>query len=141
MFAAGLIQAKSYEILYSNISILVFCIIVSLFVGTAGSFSPETYYESLLILNHQNKICRTEEKKGKEMASLKFLKRSILFTAALAMAALVACGTFLSVQGKPVDIGVKAPSFELTDHQGKIVSLEGLINKGPVLVLFYRGHW
>jgi len=75
------------------------------------------------------------------MKSFKHSKPSILLPAALLMAALVACGTFLSVQGKPLDMGDEAPSFSLTDHQGKVVSLEDLLHKGPVMVLFYRGHW
>ena len=78
------------------------------------------------------------------MESLKYLKLPILLPVVLfvsLMAVLIACGTFLSVKGKPLDIGVIAPSFELTDHQGKLVSLEGLISKGPVMVVFYRGHW
>jgi len=47
-------------------------------------------------------------------------------------------------------IGVKAPDFELSDTQGKMVSLSGLLTtpnpsthlppKG-VLLVFYRGYW
>lgn len=37
--------------------------------------------------------------------------------------------------------GDKAPGFELPDHLGNAVSLEVLLNSGPVLINFYRGNW
>src|SRR6185369_11276212 len=33
------------------------------------------------------------------------------------------------------------PPFMLPDDSGKLVSLTGLIAKGPVAVMFFRGHW
>jgi peroxiredoxin len=41
-------------------------------------------------------------------------------------------------------IGTKAPSFELPDHNGKLVSLDDLLSKasqGRVVVMFIRGRW
>jgi len=38
-------------------------------------------------------------------------------------------------------IGEKAPSFELPDPEGNLVALTNLLNKGPVVVTFYRGDW
>lgn len=38
-------------------------------------------------------------------------------------------------------IGKKAPSFELPDPEGNLVALASLLNKGPVVVTFYRGDW
>lgn len=37
--------------------------------------------------------------------------------------------------------GQQAPDFTVTDHRGQTVSLEALRASGPVLLLFYRGHW
>ena len=40
-----------------------------------------------------------------------------------------------------IKIGKKAPLFELPNAEGKKVSLEGLLNEGPLVVTFYRGNW
>jgi hypothetical protein len=34
-----------------------------------------------------------------------------------------------------------APSFELPNQKGQIRSLSGLLEKGPVLLVFHRGTW
>ena len=33
------------------------------------------------------------------------------------------------------------PPFHLPDEAGRVVSLDGLLSKGPVAVTFHRGHW
>jgi peroxiredoxin len=38
-------------------------------------------------------------------------------------------------------IGDSIPSFVLPDGSGQMVSLEELLNRGPVAVTFHRGHW
>jgi peroxiredoxin len=38
-------------------------------------------------------------------------------------------------------VGVKAPGFELQDHEGKIVSSSGLLAKGRLVICFIRGRW
>ncbi|WP_109673586.1 peroxiredoxin-like family protein [Dyadobacter jejuensis] len=40
-----------------------------------------------------------------------------------------------------IKIGEKAPNFELPNGEGKMVALESLLEKGPVVVTFYRGDW
>ncbi len=37
--------------------------------------------------------------------------------------------------------GAKAPSFGLSDHNGKPVSLDSLIERGPAVLVFFRGRW
>jgi peroxiredoxin len=37
--------------------------------------------------------------------------------------------------------GHPMPPFMLPDEQGHLVSLEGLLGRGPVAVTFHRGHW
>lgn len=38
-------------------------------------------------------------------------------------------------------VGDTAPSFELPDQNGTVVSLEGLLATGPAVIVFYRGVW
>ena len=38
-------------------------------------------------------------------------------------------------------VGEPLPPFHLPDEAGHVVSLDGLLNKGPVAVTFHRGHW
>jgi peroxiredoxin len=38
-------------------------------------------------------------------------------------------------------VGAKAPHFTLNDHNGKAVSLAELLNKGRLVVCFFRGRW
>ncbi len=47
----------------------------------------------------------------------------------------------LSTRGPSVPKGGTAPSFALKSHDGKDVSLDHLVAKGPVAVVFYRGFW
>ena len=37
--------------------------------------------------------------------------------------------------------GEEMPPFLLPDETGRLVSLQSLLEKGPVAVMFYRGHW
>src|SRR5258708_32324016 len=37
--------------------------------------------------------------------------------------------------------GEEMPPFLLPDETGRLVSLKSLLEKGPVAVMFYRGHW
>ncbi|EDM45108.1 Redoxin [unidentified eubacterium SCB49] len=38
-------------------------------------------------------------------------------------------------------VGEKAPHFELPNPKGKLISLPSLLDKGPVVITFYRGSW
>lgn len=40
-----------------------------------------------------------------------------------------------------VKVGEKAPLFNLPNPQGESISLSDLLEKGPVVVTFYRGSW
>lgn len=42
---------------------------------------------------------------------------------------------------KVINVGDKAPDFELPDATGNTVRLSNLLNKGPVLFTWYRGNW
>jgi peroxiredoxin len=52
--------------------------------------------------------------------------------------------TALKQQGlaaRALGVGVKAPSFELPDHNGKLVSSAALLSKGRIVICFIRGRW
>lgn len=38
-------------------------------------------------------------------------------------------------------VGAKSPTFELKDHNGKLVSSTELLRKGRLVICFYRGRW
>ncbi|MRI01684.1 redoxin domain-containing protein [Kriegella sp. EG-1] len=40
-----------------------------------------------------------------------------------------------------IKIGQKAPYFKLPNAEGKLISLDNLLNKGIVIITFYRGNW
>jgi peroxiredoxin len=42
---------------------------------------------------------------------------------------------------KALGVGAKAPAFELTDHNGKLVSSSTLLDKGRLVICFIRGRW
>src|SRR5271154_1844933 len=45
------------------------------------------------------------------------------------------------IAAKALKAGSKAPDFSLPDPQGHPVHLSDLLQKGPVVVTFYRGSW
>ena len=51
--------------------------------------------------------------------------------------------TFAKAQEKPLGLALNdiAPNFTAKDQYGKTVNLKALLNKGPVVLLFYRGQW
>ena len=40
-----------------------------------------------------------------------------------------------------VEIGDRVPDFTLPRAGGGTVSLKGALKRGPVAIIFYRGHW
>ncbi len=42
---------------------------------------------------------------------------------------------------RTVPVGAKAPSFELPDQNGQVVSSSGLLARGPLVICFIRGRW
>ncbi len=42
---------------------------------------------------------------------------------------------------KALNVGAKAPAFELKDSNGKLVSSSDLLKQGSLVVTFYRGAW
>src|SRR5271156_3712736 len=45
------------------------------------------------------------------------------------------------IAANSLSVGAKAPSFELPDHNGKLVSSADLLAKGRVVLSFIRGRW
>lgn len=84
------------------------------------------------------------------LAGLAVLKKPTRFTVPNAMLSMLFGGFFLvSVYGLTVlpqpakewNIGEAAPDFLLTNQDGNTVRLSSFRGKGPVLLVFYRGHW
>ncbi len=65
------------------------------------------------------------------------VSRSVIDTMHRAAAELIASGA----ASRALKAGDAAPSFVLTDAEGKSVSLAGLLSRGPLVVSFYRGVW
>ena len=42
---------------------------------------------------------------------------------------------------KALNVGAKAPSFELKDSSGRLVSSKKLLKQGSIVLTFYRGSW
>jgi hypothetical protein len=58
---------------------------------------------------------------------------------AMGGALLAACGITPRAPGPPV-LGT-APEFSLKDERGRVVTLADLTQRGPALIVFYRGYW
>ncbi len=43
--------------------------------------------------------------------------------------------------GASLRVGEKVPDFELADSDGRLRRLSELAQSGPVVLVFYRGHW
>jgi hypothetical protein len=45
------------------------------------------------------------------------------------------------IMDRAPNVGQSAPSFELKNSAGSQVTLSGLLERGPVVLTFFRGHW
>lgn len=63
------------------------------------------------------------------------MKRSMVFGIVALMVAISPCG---AADKKELKVGDKAPSFTLADQNGKQQSLDGLLKKGKVAIVFHR---
>jgi hypothetical protein len=45
------------------------------------------------------------------------------------------------IEGRAIAVGAQAPSFELPTSSGATFSLKEALSHGPVVLVFYRGHW
>ena len=52
----------------------------------------------------------------------------------------IGCGSTMSARTRP-SLASTMPPFVLPDETGHLVSLDSLLEKGPVAVTFHRGHW
>ena len=46
-----------------------------------------------------------------------------------------------AAENRAIRVGDPAPTFTLSDQNGKAVSSLELLNKGPLIVVFFRGRW
>lgn len=47
----------------------------------------------------------------------------------------------VSSRTAPLEAGATAPGFSLEAHTGERVSLASRLERGPVVLVFYRGSW
>ncbi|HVK63207.1 MAG TPA: hypothetical protein VM694_01965 [Polyangium sp.] len=52
-----------------------------------------------------------------------------------------AAGCNLKTRGPALVASAQAPAFSLPSHTGETVTLASLTQKGPAVVVFYRGYW
>jgi peroxiredoxin len=45
------------------------------------------------------------------------------------------------IPGRVLNVGAKAPAFELSGHNGKLVSSADLLSKSRLVICFFRGRW
>lgn len=58
-----------------------------------------------------------------------------------ALPLLAVSSSCLSTRGPTVPQGQLAPDFSLRSHDGRQVTLDGLVAQGPAVLVFYRGYW
>ncbi len=46
-----------------------------------------------------------------------------------------------NIAANALAIGSKAPAFELSDHNAKMISSASLLERGPLVICFIRGRW
>lgn len=65
------------------------------------------------------------------------MKKTLLFALGIAIT------SFVSAQSAPkgLQVGEHAPGFHATDQTGKVITLQEVLKKGPVVLVFYRGEW
>ena len=51
------------------------------------------------------------------------------------------CGFWVKPHGTVVSLDSQAPGFSLPDQRGQTVTSAQLLSRGPVMIVFYRGHW
>src|SRR6201999_1900220 len=44
-------------------------------------------------------------------------------------------------RSRPLRVGDKAPPFRLRDRNNALISSDGLLGRGPLVLTFYRGLW
>ena len=47
----------------------------------------------------------------------------------------------LKKDANAIEISKEVPNFELANQEGKLISLTNLLEKGPIVLTFYRGSW
>lgn len=71
----------------------------------------------------------------------RFVRLPRLALATALTLAMVAPGCRLQTEQAPAATEAPAPAFSLAAHDGRTVSLDDLVARGPAILVFYRGYW
>ena len=71
--------------------------------------------------------------------SLRYLFVSLLVV--VSVAAPASGARQASSRTTPLGVGDRAPDFTLESHTGGTVKLSKALERGPAVVVFYRGYW
>ena len=69
------------------------------------------------------------------------MKKITLLFPFLLMLASLAFAQAETVYPEGLKVGDTAPDFSAKDQEGKTINLKKVLQKGPVIMLFYRGQW
>jgi cytochrome oxidase Cu insertion factor (SCO1/SenC/PrrC family) len=69
-----------------------------------------------------------------------FLSAALLLFVGIGVVLWIACAP-LTTRTAALTHAQPAPDFNLPTHTGETVQLATLLNDGPVVIVFYRGHW
>ena len=85
---------------------------------------------------------QTQESLSSQLASYKagFIGRAPASRVAI-MESATANLKSTGIESTGLKVGDRAPSFSLPDATGELISVDQLLEKGPVVAIFYRGGW
>lgn len=67
--------------------------------------------------------------------------KKLIYTIVIWAIAMLVLAENGSLDNGGIEVGQKAPSFIAIDTDGNKISLSEELNKGPVVLIFYRGEW
>ena len=67
--------------------------------------------------------------------------RMLITFALVSVLGTAGCGLWVKPHESVISLDSQAPGFSLPDQKGQVMTSAQLLRKGPVLIVFYRGHW
>ena len=101
------------------------------FVGRRPFFTGGVVQQGDMLLSLKEKLDAQREASAKRIPPEK----------AAIMKAGIAAQRASGILQKVVAVGQKAPSFTGVSHDGRTISSADLLQRGPLVLSFFRGHW